>query len=234
MIRQLIAFMLAPFFAGFCFISDSETSTETNQYDQRTVLGEGSNNAQGGSTLTNYTTTNVVDAGTVAASFDFANSAGGAAFDTVTRTVGGALDFANDALVTSVDAISTANTGALNLATDSLALGQYTIGANVGVINSAFDFASDAADRADSSSRASMTKAFDFGGDALGSVADAFRNALGFAANNAADAQGGMQFTQQLTADAYNDAKGRGAWTDKIILGAVVAMAVVAYMAVRK
>jgi len=40
--------------------------------------------------------------------------------------------------------------------------------------------------------------------------------------------------TNELVKDAYADAKGRGALTDKILMGAIAAMAVVAFMAVKK
>ena len=67
----------------------------------------------------------------------------------------------------------------------------------------------------------------DFGADAL-SAAFAF----GKTANT--QAQDAMSATASLVKDAYADAKGRGALTDKMIMAAIAAMALVAFMAVKK
>ena len=68
----------------------------------------------------------------------------------------------------------------------------------------------------------SLDQAFSFG-----------REALTYSALATASALDNLQSTQKLTADAYLEAKGRGALTDKIIIGAIGAMALVAFMAVK-
>jgi hypothetical protein len=119
-----------------------------------------------------------------------------------------------------------------------------------------FDFGGQALDTANES----MLAALGFGGKALDAALDASADALAFADANstrntlasynfASDALGGsfsfgtnalnkaFQAADGATAlvkDAYADAKGRGALTDKILMGAIAAMAVVALMAVKK
>lgn len=116
-------------------------------------------------------------------------------------------------------------------------------------VNSAFDFGNE-----------SVMGALGFGGKALAAALDASSDALAFADQNsarqttaaynfAADALGGalgmgtaamnkaanaFELSTGLVKDAYADAKGRGALTDKILIGAILAMAVVAYASVKK
>lgn len=89
------------------------------------------------------------------------------------------------------------------------------------------DFGADALSSAVGASDRARTQAFDFGADAL-SAAFAF----GKTANT--QAQDAMSATANLVKDAYADAKGRGALTDKMIMAAIAAMALVAFMAVKK
>lgn len=119
-----------------------------------------------------------------------------------------------------------------------------------------FDFGGRALDMANES----VLAALGFGGDALGAALNANADALAFADANATrntnasynfatDALGEafgfggqalnkafntMEGATSLVKDAYADAKGRGALTDKILMGAIAAMAVVALMAVKK
>lgn len=58
--------------------------------------------------------------------------------------------------------------------------------------------------------------------------------AFDFARRSATAAYDSLQQTSQLVSNAYADAKGRGALTDKILIGAIVAMALVAAMAVKR
>lgn len=119
-----------------------------------------------------------------------------------------------------------------------------------------FDFGAQALDF----SNETVANAFGFGKDALRAVGDVTSDALAFADSNstrntlasynfASDALGGSfafgsnalnkafnaaEGATALVKDAYADAKGRGALTDKILMGAIAAMAVVALMAVKK
>jgi len=98
----------------------------------------------------------------------------------------------------------------------------------------ALDFASDTVagafgfgGQADSAAARSSAQAYNFAGDALGGALQFGSSALTKAFNSADGAAA-------LVKDAYADAKGRGALTDKILIGAVLAMAVVAFAAVKK
>jgi threonine dehydrogenase-like Zn-dependent dehydrogenase len=85
----------------------------------------------------------------------------------------------------------------------------------------ALDTADSALSRAMASGDASLRQAFTFGAGVLTAAAKQTDRVLDT-----------MQATQQLTADAYNDAKGRGALTDKILIAAVGGALVVAAFAV--
>lgn len=96
-------------------------------------------------------------------------------------------------------------------------------GANVqvldgGAIQAAFSLGKDALD----ANNTTTASAFGFGTKVL----DASIKATDRALDN-------LQATQQLTADAYADAKGRGAMTDKLLIAAVIGAMGVAFMAVR-
>lgn len=84
-----------------------------------------------------------------------------------------------------------------------------------------------------------IQNAFQFGEDALLANTDVTKTVLGTGvkvldagAKATALALDNMQSTQQLTADAYADAKGRGALTDKILIGTVLGALAVALVAV--
>ncbi len=79
-----------------------------------------------------------------------------------------------------------------------------------------------------------IQRAFDTADSSLKGALDFGTNALGFAKQTTNAAIDNLQVTQQLVADAYNDAKGRGALTDKLLIGAVAAMGLVAFAAVRR
>lgn len=127
-------------------------------------------------------------------------------------------------------------------------------------INRAFQYAGDTGSQAFELVGGTLAEALGFGGKALDAALNAQGDALAFAEANArlnttqaynfaADALGGafgfgdraldrasdaMSEATSLVKDAYADAKGRGALTDKILMGAIAAMAVVALMAVKK
>lgn len=62
----------------------------------------------------------------------------------------------------------------------------------------------------------------------------AAKGALDFAKSSQGQALDSLNTTSELVKDAYADAKGRGALTDKILIGAIAMAGVVAVMAVRK
>lgn len=72
-----------------------------------------------------------------------------------------------------------------------------------------------------------INKSFDFGTTAL-------TKSLTFAATSNQQALDTLKETSSLVKDAYADAKGRGAMTDKILIGAVAMAGLVAIMALRK
>lgn len=134
--------------------SSSSTSSDTNQTDNRRVIGQGGVSAEGGSVV-NVTT---LDAGV-----------------------------ANNAIS------STANAAVANL-------------------DRSLTFGSDALKRA----LAFGDKAFSFGTDTQQTALDSLNSQA------------------NLVKDAYADAKGRGALTDKILIGAIAMAGLVAFAAVRK
>lgn len=81
-----------------------------------------------------------------------------------------------------------------------------------GAINRAFDTAD-----------LSVGRALDFGG-----------NALAFATDAQAATLDSLTTTSNLVKDAYADAKGRGALTDQILIGAIAMAGLVAFKAISK
>jgi hypothetical protein len=61
---------------------------------------------------------------------------------------------------------------------------------------------------------------------AIGAAQDAYKNSTSQVLDS-------LNSTETLVANAYNDAKGRGAMTDKILIGAIVMTGLVAYAAIR-
>ena len=92
----------------------------------------------------------------------------------------------------------------------------------------------DALDFAASTSKANNAMAYNALTDALSAGSGAYTNALSFADKQSARAFDSLNSTETLVANAYADAKGRGALTDKILIGSIVAMAVVAFAAIQK
>jgi hypothetical protein len=206
--------------------SQSQNSTYT---DNRAVVGQDGTYANNGSNVTSNTnTTNyVLDNGAVNSALDLAGNAVGGAFNTASNLTGAALNFGSDALA-KVDA---SQSKAFNFSSDVLGGAADVVRSTV---TQALNFGNDAVSSALSSNDANLTKAFNFGSDSL-SMADSFyTRALDYSTSATDQALSNLQRTQDLTAAAYNDAKGRGALTDKIIIGAIGAMAIVAFMALKK
>lgn len=194
--------------------SQSSTSQTIHNTDNRRVIGQGGVSAENGSTVTISTTT--LDADVVNQALGF----GGSALKVVGGTVGDALGFGKDAM----KAVANANADALafadanskrnsemayNFFGDALASGD-------SALSKAFKFGDGAMSDVIASNDAATSKAFAFGNNAMSIAFDTLGN------------------TETLVANAYADAKGRGALTDKMIMGAIAAMAVVAFAAVRK
>ena len=110
------------------------------------------------------------------------------------------------------------------------ALGEGSIQAREGSTVNSWTLDGGAINRAFNTADLSVDRALSFGGQAL----DFGDRALQFSAKQTAVVLDNLQDTQQLTANAYNDAKGRGALTDKLLIFAVGSMAIVAALAVKK
>lgn len=132
-------------------------------------------------------------------------------------------DIANRA----ISAVNEASFNALDFGAAALNFGGSTVA-------SALNFGGDALSFAESASARSQQLAYNTVNDALASSSDAFNRAMTYGANATGRALDSLSSTENLVKDAYADAKGRGALTDYIILGAIAVMGVVAFMAVKK
>lgn len=113
---------------------------------------------------------------------------------------------------------------AFQVVTDSV---DSALGLSGQALTAALNANADALAFADANATRNTTASYNFAGDALGEAFSFGTNALNRAFGAAGDAS-------NLVKDAYADAKGRGALTDKILIGAIVAMAAVAFAAVKK
>jgi hypothetical protein len=187
---------------------------------------------------------------------DFASDANAGAQSTVGQSFGfgrSAFDFAGDAQAGTLGTIRDTLRQFLNFGSDSQAGAFGATSGALGFGRSALDFASDTTTHAINTVRSgtseSLWRSLDFAGDltdmaltevrhsgdnALDLVRDGMSAVLSATAKNTDQALGSLAATQKLTADAYNDAKGRGAMTDKLLMAAVAAMGLVALMAVKK
>ncbi|HEX7742850.1 MAG TPA: hypothetical protein VF442_10540 [Sphingobium sp.] len=95
------------------------------------------------------------------------------------------------------------------------------------VVGKSYDLAGDALARTTDQVAKVTTQAFNFGSDVVASAVGLTQHGLDRVLDQTAT-------TQQLVADAYNDAKGRGALTDKILIAAVAGALLVALAAVKK
>lgn len=120
----------------------------------------------------------------------------------------------------------------------AFSFGSDAISEALGFGGEALDLASgatrDALNFADDNAARASTLTYNVFGDALDSNSDALSAAFRFGTNALDRSFSNLGDTQNLVADAYADAKGRGALTDKILIGAIAAMAVVAFAAVGK
>lgn len=101
-------------------------------------------------------------------------------------------------------------------------------------LDAALNANADALAFADANASRNSAMAYDVLGNALASSDAALSQAFRFGNNAMGAAFDTLGSTQNLVKDAYADAKGRGALTDKMIMGAIAAMAVVAFAAIKK
>lgn len=120
---------------------------------------------------------------------------------------------------------------AYNFGSEALA---NALGFGGSALTAALNASSDALAFADSNASRNSAMAYNVFSDALGTSQNALSRAFTFGANSLDRSFNNLGDTQQLVADAYADAKGRGALTDKILIGAIAAMAVVAFASVSK
>ena len=170
--------------------SRSASSQNIYQYDNRNVLGEGSINAQGGSSVT----VNTLDADVI----NRALAANG-------LTIENAFSFGSEA---------------------------FDMGA--GALRQSFDFGGEALAFADATNARASRQISEAASDALAVGSNSLDKAFAFGSNSMDRAFGTLVDSQNMVATAYADAKGRGALTDKILIGAIAAVAFVAYAAVGK
>lgn len=79
-----------------------------------------------------------------------------------------------------------------------------------------------------------INRAFDFGDNALASTGDIVKKALQFGLDSQAASNDVLSKSTSVLSNAYNDAKGRGALTDYILIGAIAMAGIVAFSAVKK
>lgn len=163
--------------------SESATSSQVNQADNRNVLGERAINAQGGSNVSIQTLDGEVinralqnNALTVDSVLNFGS-----------RTVDGAFSFGDNAL------------------------------------SESFDFGKSAMKMADLANER-----------AADNIAGSYQNAMKLSQSVLEKSFSNLTDSQNMVATAYQDAKGRGAMTDKMMLAAIVAVSVVAFSAVNR
>lgn len=205
-------------------MSSSKSSQSTSQFDNRRTMGEGAISAEDSNVNVWNTTVDRDIVNRALASVDTnTGQALRVAGDTFADAFGfgdSALGFGKQALATSSDAFSdalgfadslTARTGTslANMLADSLGFADSQAARTNTTVSNAF---ADLMGSQDSL----VAKVLNYGGTMTSQVADSFAAST------------------DLVKDAYADAKGRGALTDKILIGTIAAMALVAYMALKK
>ena len=222
--------------------SRSSTSQAINQDDNRRVIGEGGVSAEN-------STVNVLDGGAIGSAFQFAGASGGQAYGFANQALGFARQQGGQAFGLAgqaMDQVSASHARVLDFGADALTA---AVGASDRARTQAFDFGADSLSGALGFGDAQNARVLDFGADSLSGAlgfgdaqnarvldfgADALSAAFAFGKTANTQAQDAMSATANLVKDAYADAKGRGALTDKMIMVAIAAMALVAFMAVKK
>lgn len=219
--------------------SKSSQQANTSTTDQRRVLGEGALSAEN-STVFQSTSTihNTLDADVSNKAMDTARLSAAEALGFGSDSMAAAFSFGKSALSTSANSQSDAYGGALsaidkagvraaNSQESAFGFGSEAFGFGKEAMTSAANSQADAFGGALSAIDKTDSRAFSFGGDALAS-------AFSFANDAAKRENAVLDQTTGVLSDAYADAKGRGALTDKILIGAICAVALIAYMAIKK
>ena len=171
--------------------SNSQTDQSTSYTDNREVLGEGANHAENGSTINNFE----LDNGAISDAFRFAG-----------HTVTQAFNFGDHALDSNVAVTNDALHFADNTVNDALA-------ANAAAMRIAANSQAEALSFADSAQKTSARAQT----AALDTAADSMAGALAYSGRQTAVALDSLTGSANLVKDAYADAKGRGALTDKLL-----------------
>lgn len=220
-----------PMGAGLRFHTESRSSSTTWQQDNRRVIGEGGVSAE--DSTVNYF---VQDLGgeVVDSSLNFAGNAVDGSLNAITAAGGAlvrgfdqALNFAGDTVNRSLQTVDRTTDSAFAFGGDALygalQFGSLAMRENADLAGASMDYSAQAARGAQTMAR-----------ESLGIANDALINSMLYGTRVTDMAFSGLNDTQNLVKDAYADAKGRGAMTDKILIGAVLAVAVVAALAVQK
>lgn len=197
--------------------SSSSSAQTTNQTDNRRVIGEAGISAENSAVSQNISTT------TISADPAVTGAALGFGRDVADLSITANSDTTNRALNT----VDKTTMGAFNFGTDALAgafdFGKYSVNAVTSTAADAMAYSDAAAKRASATT-----------GRALDLADETYGTALSFGKGIVSQAFDSASQSASFVKDAYADAKGRGALTDKILIGAVIAMAVVAVAATHK
>lgn len=132
------------------------------------------------------------------------------------------------------NAVNQASRDAFDFGADALDFGNNALSFGNQSLTKALNFGGDALAFAESSNVRAQQLAYNTVTDALASNESAFGKALTTVNTATGRALDTFTATNELVKDAYADAKGRGALTDQILMGAIAAMALVAFYAVKK
>lgn len=210
-------------------MSDSNSSADQQQQitnsDDRKVLGQDAIYAETGASVAQNTNYNVsvLDGGAIAASFNSTNNTVDRAFDFGSK----ALDFGTTALGV-VD-----HTTTQSLAFSNSAL-QASLQASSDAYAKSIAASNYAVDNAISSANTAMANTKSIASDAISTSQNAMASALSFGAKQTATALDSLNTSATMIDTAYQDAKGRGALTDKILMAAIVGALFVAYQASKR
>ena len=185
--------------------SNSESSQSTEYNDNRKVFGAGSNDASNGGSV------NITDGGAIKmagraldSSLGFAGGVVKEAFGFGTKTVNASLNASTEAFTEALSFSKFAQQNAANQTADALSFAQ----------------------SASQQSARAQSMALDTATSSLGS-------ALAYGGKQTAVALDSLTGSANLVKDAYADAKGRGALTDKILMIAIGMAGLVALLAVK-
>ena len=186
--------------------SDNTSNQSTSYSDSRMVLGENSAYTQDA----NKNNTIVDSGNTYIQTVD--NGAVGLAFKGINDTVKEGFAFGRHALGFAEETVG-----------DSLTFARQAQQDASRQVQASLDFAEEA-----------QTRSFAQSSSALTTATNAMGQALDYGSKQTARALDSMTSAAQLVNTAYADAKGRGAMTDYLLMGAIVAVTFVAWRATRR